>query len=50
LAGTWTATKAEYVGKVSGSRVDLVATDGDVLHEFSPGFPEESDLNLAFPR
>ena len=25
LAGTWTATKAEYVGKTSGSRVDLVA-------------------------
>ena len=114
LAGTWTATKAEYVGKTSGSRVDLVAaggvvtllleadgsyvyveipsgaspdttrgawnasadvmemtrqgaayavmfdlsfsgnalgmTGGDVLHEFSPGVPEESDLNLAFTR
>ena len=114
LAGAWTATKAEYVGKTSGSRVDLVAeggvvtllletngnyvyveipsgasadtargawsasadvmqmtpegmpyarqfdldfagntlrlTGGDVLHEFSPGVLEESDLNLAFAR
>jgi len=114
LAGTWTATKAEYVGKTSGSRVDLVAaggvvtllletagnfvlvetpsgaspdttrgawsasaevmeltpegrpyavmfdlffagntlrlTGGDVLHEFIPGTPEESDLNLEFTR
>jgi len=115
LAGTWTATKAEYVGKSSGSRVNLVAaggvvtllleangnyvyveipsggvppdttqgawnasadvmemtpqgatysvvfdlyfsgnvlrlTGGDVLHDFTPGGPEESDLNLEFAR
>jgi len=30
LAGTWTATQAEYVSKTSSSRVDLVAAGGAV--------------------
>jgi len=31
LAGTWTATQAEYVSKSSSSRVDLVANGGAVI-------------------
>jgi hypothetical protein len=30
IAGTWTATRAEYVSKTTSSRVDLVAAGGSV--------------------